>query len=85
MLFTNSSLDWYKLTENTRFVLNDVVVRSAKALMKEQAKNNPNSRKIKRYESLMRAATSLSRNSANFESKERMGDILKKYGKIKVK
>jgi hypothetical protein len=84
-ILTGSSLDWFKLTESARFVLNDVIVRSSKALAKEQAKLKPNNHRIKRFESLIANAAESSRNSANFETKERMVEILTEYGKINIK
>lgn len=46
VFLSSSSLDWYKLTENTRHVLNNIMTSSAKKQLEESMKDNPDQEKL---------------------------------------
>jgi len=79
-----SSLDWYKLTENTRHVLNNIMTSSAKKQLEESMKDNPDQEKLEGYRSISLIVSEMTRDSKNFESKERMQEILEEYAPLEV-
>jgi hypothetical protein len=79
-----SSLDWYKLTENTRHVLNNIMTSSAKKQLEESMKDNPDQEKLVGYRSISLLISEITRDSKNFESKERMQEILEEYASLEV-
>jgi hypothetical protein len=79
-----SSLDWYKLTENTRHVLNNIMTSSAKKQLEESMKDNPDQRKLEGYRSISLIVSEMTRDPKNFESKERMQEILEEYAPLEV-
>jgi len=75
-------LEWYRLTENSRNVLNAVIVTSAKEEIKETSKPHPDKRRIDYLKSLYIEAYDAARKSSNFESLEKMKEIVKHYQAI---
>ena len=84
IFFSESSLDWYKLTEHTRYVLNHLLASTAKKFLAEHLKTNPDQSKLDDYQIITRIITELSRDPKNFESKERMKEILEEYANLEV-
>lgn len=84
MFLSSSSLDWYKLTENTRHVLNSIMTSSAKKQIEESLKENPDQEKLNGYRSISRIVSEMTRDSKNFESKERMREILEEYAPLEI-
>ena len=79
-----SSLDWYDLTESTRHVLNSVITDSAKKQVEERSKAQPNQQKLQALRMLSQNIAELSRDPKNFESKQRMEEILEEYADIEI-
>ena len=79
-----SSLDWYKLTENTRHVLNNIMTSSAKKQIEESMKENPDQEKLDGYRAIRLIVSEMTRDSKNFESKERMQEILEEYAQLEI-
>jgi hypothetical protein len=79
-----SSLDWYKLTENTRHVLNNIMTSSAKKQLEESMKDNPDQERLDGYRAISLIVSEMARDSKNFESKERMQEILEEYAPLEV-
>lgn len=84
VFLSSSSLDWYKLTENTRHVLNNIMTSSAKKQLEESMKDNPDQEKLDGYRSISLIVSEMTRDSKNFESKERMQEILEEYAPLEV-
>lgn len=84
IFLSSSSLDWYKLTESTRHVLNALLVSSTTKEVEESLKVNPNMKKIQDYQVIIKIVMDLTRESKNFESKERMQEILNEYASLEV-
>ena len=74
-----NSLDWYELTETSSYVLNTIIAYASTAQMKEEKKPNPDHKKITYLEMLYEEAYSVNRNTANFQSLEKMQEIIDKY------
>lgn len=79
-----SSLDWYKLTENTRHVLNNIMTSSAKKQLEESMKDNPDKERLNGYRSITQIVSEMTRDPKNFESKERMQEILEEYAPLEI-
>jgi hypothetical protein len=79
-----SALDWYKLTENTRHVLNTAIVINAKKQLEERNKPNPDQSLLHELKAQSLKITEMSRDAKNFESKERMQKILKEYAELAI-
>lgn len=81
---SDSSLDWYKLTESTRHILNTLMASSAKKQIAERLKTHPDHARLQALKTLSLTAAELSRDASNFESKERMEEIIAAYADIEV-
>jgi len=79
-----SSLDWYKLTENTRHVLNGLMTSSAKKQMEEALKEHPNQERLNGYRMISGIVAEISREPKNFESIETMKEILEEYAPLEI-
>src|SRR5690606_366095 len=79
-----SLLDWYKLTEATRHILNSVITQSGRLQMEEMEKENPDEYRIGQLQELSRKAVEISRDSKIFENKRRMLGIIETFGNIEI-
>jgi hypothetical protein len=77
-----NSLDWYELTEASSHILNTIIAYASTAQMKEEKSPKPDREKITYLEMLYEEAYSANRNSANFQSLEKMREIIDKYSPI---
>ena len=84
VFYSESSLDWYKLTELTRYTLNHLLVATTKKLLEERLQIVPNENKLKDYQRIINILTDLSRDPKNFESKDRMKMILEEYSNLEI-
>jgi hypothetical protein len=84
VFLSSSSLDWYKLTENTRHVLNGLMTSSAKKQLEESLKEHPNLDRITGYQTISGIVAEISRDSKNFESIEAMKEILEEYAPVEI-
>jgi len=72
-------LEWYRLTENSRNVLNAVIATAAKEETKEASKPYPDQNKIDYLKSLYIEAREATSRSSNFESLEKMKEVIQHY------
>jgi hypothetical protein len=79
-----SSLDWYKLTENTRHALNNILTSSAKKQLEERLKANPDAKRLEDLQTISTIVAEISRDAKNFETKERMQEILETYAPLEI-
>lgn len=79
VFITNSSLDWYKLTESTRHILNIVITKASKERLKESEKLHPDSKRIAKLSAISLKAIAITRDTAVFQSKERMQEVMDEY------
>lgn len=79
-----SSLDWYKLTENTRHVLNRLLTSSAKKQLEENSKEHPDLNRLNGYRTISGIVAEISRDSRNFDSIETMKEILEEYAPLEI-
>lgn len=79
-----SLLDWYKLTEATRHVLNSVITQSGRMQLMEMEKVNPDNQKIRQLRELSKMLMEISRDSRNFENKQRMIAIIEKLENVEI-
>jgi hypothetical protein len=77
-----NSLDWYELTETSNYILNTIIAYASTAQVKEQKSPNPDRKKITYLEMLYEEAYSVNRNTANFQSLEKMQEIIDKYSPV---
>jgi len=76
---TNSSIEWYRLTESTRHVLNAIITFTSREQLREEAKAHPDRKKINAFEKQYEEAYDLLNKNDNFKSLERMEEILNTY------
>jgi hypothetical protein len=79
-----SALDWYKLTESTRHVLNHLMTSSAKKQLEESLKENPDQNRLNGYKTISNIVSGITRDSKNFDSIERMQEILDEYAPLEI-
>lgn len=79
-----SLLDWYKLTEATRHVLNSVITQSGRLQLREMERESPDIQRLERLRELSRMLMEISRDSRNFENKQRMLAIIDKLENVKI-
>ena len=79
-----SSLDWYKLTEGTRHVLNVLITDSARKQLEERMKEHPNEARIESLKTLSRTIVEISRDPKVFDSKDNMHQILEQFDGLEV-
>jgi hypothetical protein len=79
-----SSLDWYKLTESTRHVLNSLITGSARKQLEERLKENPDHQRIENLRALSKTIVEISRDPKVFESKTIMQEVLAQYAGLEV-
>ena len=84
VFLSSSSLDWYKLTENTRHVLNHIMTSSAKKQMEESLKDHPDQIRLDGYKAISEIVAEITRDSKNFESIERMQELLQEYAPLEI-
>jgi hypothetical protein len=84
IFLSNSSLDWYKLTENTRHVLNQLLTGSAQKRFEESMKQHPDQDRIDGYKTISRIVADISRDAKNFESIEAMTEIIEQYAPLEI-
>jgi hypothetical protein len=77
-----NSLDWYELTETSSYILNTIIAYTSTAQMKEEKRTNPDREKITYLEMLYEEAYSVNRNTSNFQSLEKMQEIIDKYSPV---
>lgn len=76
---SESALDWYKLTENARHILNQIVSASIAEQYQEMGLDHPDQHRIEILQDIAGKAVQAARNSANFQSKERMIEIIEEF------
>jgi hypothetical protein len=79
---TNSSLEWYRLTEGSRNVLNAIITFTSREQLLEETKTNPDQKKIAEFEKRYEEAYDLLNKSDNFKSLEGMQQILDTYAGV---
>ncbi|HTE00859.1 MAG TPA: hypothetical protein VK668_16320 [Mucilaginibacter sp.] len=72
-------LEWYRLTENSRNVLNAIITLAAREERVEKKRSQPDIKRIDYLKALYAEAYSVSRTSSNFESLDKMRDIVRHY------
>jgi hypothetical protein len=77
-----NSLDWYELTETSNYILNAIIAYASKAQMKEERSSNPDKEKIIYLEKLYEEVYAVNRDTANFNSLNKMQEIIDKYSPI---
>jgi len=77
-----NSLDWYELTETSTYVLNAIIAYASTTQMKEERSSNPNKEKINYLQKLYQEVYNINRDSANFQSIDKMQEIINKYSPI---
>jgi hypothetical protein len=77
-----NSLDWYELTEASSYILNTIIAYASTAQMKEEKSLNPDRKKITYLERLYEDAYTVNRDTANFQSLEKMQEIIDKYSPV---
>src|SRR5690606_41137342 len=80
----DSLLDWYRLTESARHVLNSIITQCGRLQLEEMEKDNPDLDKLSKLRELSRRAVEISRNSKNFENKQLMLEIIDTFGNIEI-
>jgi len=76
---TNGPLEWYDVTEQTRYVLNSKLTSYMKLRVAEQRSNNPNANEIARLTSSINEIMHITSNQRSFQSMKAMKSILQKY------
>jgi hypothetical protein len=84
VFLSQSSLDWYKLTENSRHVLNQLMSNSAKKQLEEKMKPHPDADRLHGYQLISGIVSEISRESKNFQSIETMKEILEEYAPLEI-
>jgi len=77
-----NSLDWYELTEISTYIINTIIAYASTAQMKEEKSPNPDRKKIPYLEMLYKETYSVNRNTANFQSLEKIQQIIDKYSPV---
>jgi hypothetical protein len=75
-------LDWYSLTESVKSIMNGLVALASRERRKELNKENPDQERITELTRIGDEAREINRKSANFQSMERMEEIIAKYSPI---
>jgi hypothetical protein len=76
---SDSAMDWYKLTENARHVLNQIVSASIAEQYQEMKLEYPNQQRIEVLQEIAGKIVQAARDSSNFQSKERMIEIIEEF------
>lgn len=72
-------MEWYKLTEISRNVLNTLITFAAKETLKESKKESPDQVRLQSLEVIYTEAHSVNQDNSRFESLESMKAIIKHY------
>jgi hypothetical protein len=75
-------LEWYRLTESSRNILNAVITTAAKEEINEASKPYPDRKRIDYLKGVYLEAHDVTRKSSNFESLEKMKEIVQHYRAI---
>ncbi|MDB5090705.1 MAG: hypothetical protein JWR09_4699 [Mucilaginibacter sp.] len=75
-------LDWYSLTESAKSIINGLVALASRERRKELNKETPDQERIAELTRIGDEAREISKKSANFQSMERMEEIIAKYSPI---
>jgi hypothetical protein len=75
-------MEWYRLTESSRNILNAVITFAAKEEVKEASKLNPDKQRIDYLKAVYTKAHNDTSKGSNFETLETMRDIVQHYQKI---
>ena len=76
---TNGPLEWYDVTEQTRYVLNSKLTSYMKLRGAEQRSENPNTEKIARLTTSIDEIVDITSHLHSFQSMKPMKSILEKY------
>jgi hypothetical protein len=77
-----SPLEWYRLTESSRSLLNSVIAATAREKIKLKRNASPDEERLQYLDALNKEAYNLTRNGENFESATKMKKMIKKYKTI---
>lgn len=77
-----SPMAWYRITEQTRFVLNNALANYAGRLMAEREKPHPDDRVLEQLQDEIGKITRIMRDSENFQSIEMMKKLTQEYRTI---
>ena len=80
----DSLLDWYRLTESARHVLNSIITQCGRLQLEEMEKENPDLDKLNKLHELSGRAVEISRDPRNFENKQLMLEIIDTFGNIEI-
>ncbi len=78
----DSSLEWYRLTESSRSLLNSVIAATTREKIKLRGAINSDKKRLAYLEGLNEEAYSVTQNGENFESIAKMKAIIAKYKTI---
>lgn len=75
-------LDWYRLTESTNSILNGIIAYAGRERVKESLKSKPDQKRIAELQALSDEVRDVNDHTVNFQSLERMEELIAHYGPI---
>lgn len=77
---SSGTLTWYKMTEQTRYVLNNAIAKYVHERLEERNKEQPDPVIINRLTRKINQIVKITRNPANFQSIHIMRQLVEQYG-----